>query len=76
MSRVKVKGAAVFIESEAGEYIQIFNLLSSREGYYTFIDSSISDDIACPIIYCRKCGKPFNPNFYNKGKCPKCGAQN
>lgn len=29
-----------------------------------------------PIIKCKSCGKSFNPNFFNKGQCPSCGAQN
>lgn len=55
-------------------FFVINELRSSSRGCY--VSRSEPDAIIYPLITCRNCQKVFNPNIYNRGKCPRCGCQN
>ena len=64
----------LFIKTECGDYVQIPFLVSSEQGCYTVLTPT--DSTIYPIIRCKKCDLPFNPNIFNLGRCPRCGTQN
>lgn len=86
-SIIKVENEKVFILAEkiwttdrgiflsaSGKSFLIPQLLSSSDGCY--VSHSQPDSTIYPRITCRNCGKVFNPNIFNQGKCPQCGFQN
>jgi hypothetical protein len=64
----------IFVKTEAGKCLEVPLLLSSQQGCYTIF--SQTNATVYPVIKCKNCKQPFNPNFFNKGKCPRCGTQN
>ena|ERR1700722_14748056 len=64
----------LFVKTSSGEYIEIPCLMSSPQGCYTVL--SQTNSTVYPLIRCKNCNLPFNPNIFNKGKCPRCGTQN
>lgn len=86
-SIIRIEDSKVFIQSEkifptdhgvflktSGKELRLPHLQSSSDGCY--ISYSQIDSTVYPLITCKNCGKVFNPNIFNLGKCPRCGYQN
>jgi len=71
--KIFVTNDGIFLETPMG-LIELSTLYSCSQGVYT--KYSEVDSTVYPVIKCKNCGLPFNPNFYNKGRCPNCGTQN
>ncbi|NGX27059.1 MAG: hypothetical protein K940chlam6_00986 [Chlamydiae bacterium] len=66
----------LYLQTQSGEFYRIPFLMSNESGCFTVFSSSQINSTIYPIIKCKNCNKPFNPNIFNKGKCPHCGTQN
>ncbi len=64
----------IFLQTQNGDFFRIPLLFSNEGGCFTIL--TVSDSAIYPVIKCWSCKIPFNPNIYNKGICPSCGAQN
>lgn len=73
---------AKIIPNESGLFLQTFNgecyripfIFSNDQGCFTLL--SFENYTVYPRKKCRNCERMFTPTFFNKGKCPHCGAQN
>lgn len=73
--RVTVNKDGIFLRTESQGLLKLPALLSGQQGCYAPVGNE-SVGIVNPVILCRSCQKPFNPNIFNKGVCPYCGTQN
>ncbi len=64
----------ILLQTDHGSKISIPSVFCDSQGCFVRFDTMLAT--IYPIIRCKNCNTAFSPNFFNRGKCPKCGMQN